>query len=110
MAGNEVIRTMYAERLIATLSRPNIPSRLSTSQVSAAIGAPWRALGSRLLGRSGVHTALAALGWTYKPARGRRGGHFVRVSADRTPEVERALGLSWVTIARALLWYSTAAA
>jgi hypothetical protein len=98
----------YAERLIATLSRPGLPSRLTTSQISAAIGAPWRTLGSRLLGRSGVKLALATLGWTYKPARGCRGGHFVRVSPDRTPEAQEAIGLPWSTITRALVWWPTA--
>jgi hypothetical protein len=97
----------YATKLVATLSRPRLPAAVSTARVSAAIGTEWRKVSCRLLARPGVKLALAVLGWRYRPARGCRGGHFVRVSADRTPEVERALGLSWATIRKALLWYST---
>lgn len=94
----------YADRLVAALSQPGLPNRLPTSQISRAIGAPWRHLGSRLLARRGVALALGVLGWSYAPARGRLGGHFVRVHPARVQEVQEALGLPWTSIAQALLW------
>jgi hypothetical protein len=98
----------YAHRLVEALSGPTLPDAVSTAWVGQQIGADWRTLSKRLLTRPAVKLALVALGWEYRPQRGRKGGLFVRVSADRTPAVEAAIGLPWAAISGALLWYPTA--
>jgi len=75
---------MYAAKLITLFSRPGLPCIAKTAWVSQQLRVPWRTVGARLLARRGVALALVALGWRYRPARSCRGGHFVRVSTDRT--------------------------
>jgi hypothetical protein len=98
----------YAAKLVAALAQPGLPSSVTTAYVSARLGVAWRTLSRRLLARKGVQQAIAILGFEYRPAPGRRGGCFARVSADRTQELSEVLALPWPTIVAALLFYSTA--
>jgi hypothetical protein len=98
---------IYAFKLLAALAAPELPSIVTTAWISARLGVAWRSLSRRLLARSGVQQALAVLGWRYQPALGCKGGRFVRTEPDKTPELERALGLPWATISAALLFYET---
>jgi hypothetical protein len=98
----------YADKLVGALSQPGLPNVISTSWISDQLDVPWRTVSHRLLGRSAVKVALGLLGWTYRPASGRRGSSFIRVNVDCTPEAERSLGLPWATISKVLLWYETA--
>jgi hypothetical protein len=104
------MQEIYAHRLIAALSSPATPTSLTTAWVSSALGTDWRTLSKRLLGRPGVKLALAALGWEYRPQRGRKGGLFIRAGVSAVPAAEAAVGLPWATISRASLWYPTAVA
>jgi hypothetical protein len=97
----------HANQLITILSRPGLPSRLSTAHVSAALGVPWRTLGHRLLSRSAVRLALAVLGWEYSPCRGKQGGHFKRSRPDSTAALAAEIRLPWAVITNALLFYAT---
>jgi hypothetical protein len=92
----------YALKLVKALSGASVPAA-PTSWLSQELGTEWRTVSCHLLRRPGVKLALAALGWSYRPQRGRKGGLFVKTGADKRQAVETAVGLPWATITGLLM-------
>jgi hypothetical protein len=60
----------YANKLVATLSQPNLPPKLPAIFITRALGVEWRTLSKRLLARPRMQLILGLLGWSYHPTRG----------------------------------------
>jgi len=70
--------------LIQILSRPDLPTKLTTKDISRLMeaetgkGVPWRTVSSNVL-TPDFGRALEAIGWRYVPGKGRGGSHFERI-------------------------------
>ena len=70
--------------LIQILSRPDLPTKLTTKDISRLMEAetgkrvPWRTVSSNVLSED-FGRALEAIGWRYVPGKGRGGSHFERL-------------------------------
>jgi hypothetical protein len=92
-----------ANKFVDVMSQPKLPPKVPTSLISLALGTPWRTVSKRVLDRPRMRLILDLLGWDYRPARGRRGGEFVRVGEDRRSDVERAMRQPWHKLSKTLL-------
>jgi hypothetical protein len=69
--------------LIQILSKPDLPTKLTTKDISRLMEAetgkkvPWRTVSSNVLTED-FGRALEAIGWRYVPGKGRGGSHFER--------------------------------
>jgi hypothetical protein len=104
-------RQGQAEALLEVLSRPGLPSTITTKWIGQQMHTPWRDVGKNVMPQEDVQRAIANLGWQYTPGRGRAGGAFTRPSRvpslDQGPElgiVGVALGSEGVGEAEPLLW------
>ena len=76
-------KTTRVALLIEILSNPNLPSKLTSKDISKLIEAktgkrtPWRTVSSNVLTEE-FGGALDAIGWRYVTGRGRGGSHFER--------------------------------
>jgi hypothetical protein len=68
-----------AAHLIQVFGRPDLPARLSTTEVGNLIGIPWRKVSGNILTPE-LTTSLAAIGWRYVSGRGRGGSYFERIA------------------------------
>ena len=81
-------KTTQVTLLIKILSKPNLPSKLTTKDMSRLMEAetgkriPWRIVSSNVL-TPDFSRALEAIGWRYVPSKGRGGSHF-----ERTPLIQ----------------------
>ena len=76
-------KTTRVALLIEILSNPDLPSKLTSKEISKLIEAktgkrtPWRTVSSNVLTKE-FGRALDAIGWRYVTGRGRGGSHFER--------------------------------
>lgn len=77
--GDHTDETTRAGTIIKLLSNPELPPVLTTRQIGTLSGKPWRSVSSNVVTPE-FREAIAALGWTYVPGRGRRQGRFVRTT------------------------------
>jgi hypothetical protein len=76
-------KTTKVALLIEILSNPDLPSKLTSKEISKLIEAktgkrtPWRTVSSNVLTEE-FGRALDAIGWRYVAGRGRGGSHFER--------------------------------
>jgi hypothetical protein len=76
-------KTTRVALLIEILSNPDLPSKLTTKDISRLIEAktgkrtPWRVVSSNVLTEE-FSRSLDTLGWRYVPGKGRGGSHFER--------------------------------
>jgi hypothetical protein len=74
--------------LIQILSEPDLPTKLTTKDISRLMEAetgkriPWRTMSSNVL-TPDFGRALEAIGWRYVPGKGRGGSHFERILLNR---------------------------
>jgi hypothetical protein len=66
-----------AEALLSLLSRPGLPTVLTTKWISQQMGMPWRQMTQHL--SADVKRAIENLGWRYVSRRGRSGSTFERM-------------------------------
>src|SRR5215470_11672278 len=77
-------KTTKIELLIQILSKPDLPTKLTTKDISRLMEAetgkrvPWRTVSSNVLTED-FGRALEAIGWRYVPGKGRGGSHFERI-------------------------------
>jgi hypothetical protein len=86
-----------ADRLIALLSRPELPDVVTTKWIGEELGEPWGSWSKDVLKRTTTRSALKALGWRYEPVRGRGGrSRFVRETGVVTLKVDQGIGVGRV--------------
>jgi hypothetical protein len=75
--------------LIQILSKPDLPTKLTTKDISRLMEAetgkrvPWRTISSNVLTPE-FGRALEAIGWRYVPGKGRGGSHFERIQLTQS--------------------------
>jgi hypothetical protein len=69
----------YADRLLSLLGAADMPSNVTTAWVGERLGKPWRSIRKEALA---AQPALATLGWTYQPGKGRAPGGFHRAGME----------------------------
>ena len=74
VSANTDTKQTYADKLIEVLSRPDLPDTVSTKWIGQQMKKPWRDASKHVMGLDHVKRSIAALGWTYKPGRGRGAG------------------------------------
>ena len=81
-------KTTRVALLIQILSKPDLPSKLTTKDISRLMQTetgkriPWRTMSSNVLTEE-FGRALEAIGWRYVAGKGRGGSHF-----ERTPLIQ----------------------
>jgi hypothetical protein len=70
-------QTTQAQALLLLLSRPGLPTTLSTKWISQQMRTPWRQITQHL--SADVKRAIENLGWRYVSRKGRLGSTFERI-------------------------------
>jgi hypothetical protein len=76
-----------AEALLALLSRPNLPPKLTQQWISQQLGCQWRDISKNVMKSKSVRKAIANLGWTYLANKGCKGSYFVRTQGTSTEDL-----------------------
>jgi hypothetical protein len=80
--GHVATEDTYAEKLIAVLSRADLPNIISTKWIGEEVGTLWWQWGRKALKRPTTQSCLRALGWRYVIGQGPSGAKFVREKAS----------------------------
>lgn len=75
-------RQTEATKLYELLSRPGLPSSLSTKWIGQQLHKPWRDFGKNVMRRDIALRTIANLGWHYVQGRGRGGSYFLRITDE----------------------------
>jgi hypothetical protein len=71
-----------ADALLAILSRPDLPPKLTQSWIGQQLKTPWRDVSKNIMPLDHVQKSIKTLGWRYVPRRGRGGSYFERIEGD----------------------------
>ena len=81
MVGDYADNARQADQILKVLSNPELPPKLTTKELSALIGKPWRSMSTNVLTPE-FERSIGSLGWRYVHRKGRGGCYFERTTPN----------------------------
>ena len=79
VVGDYADGSKQADQVLKALSNPELPHKLTTTELSVLIGKPWRSMSTNVLTPE-FERSLGAIGWRYVTHKGRGGSYFKRTT------------------------------